>query len=404
MIVCISVFIVLGFQLKHIIPEKNLASSEVEKVEKVEKEVIQQTKVEDPKQIIVEKVIEKEPALDATKIINDSQSKVYTILTETSQGSGFLINHNGDILTNAHVVEGSLNVSVKNKEGQEYSGEIIGYSNTIDVAVIRVPGLANLDPLQLESQTPAKIGEEVIALGTPQGYENTATLGNISGVNRTFTIEPFTYEGVYQTSAPIAPGSSGGPLLEKKTGKVIAINSARDEREMNIGFSIPLYSIFETVTVWVNNPMSEDEIIAYFYDEAGDYYYQDYYSEYGYFDSGEYSEDYSSYYVIPDDDSAYESYEYEEQYEEEYEYEEQYEEEYEYEEQYEEEYQEENYSEEQEQEDPTSEESFEVDDAQEVTEDVILSEDDASNPTEGTTNEEIIIEDGSLDSEESSSP
>jgi S1-C subfamily serine protease len=149
-------------------------------------------------------------------------------------------------------------------EGKEFTGQLIGYSNTTDVAVIRVPDLAKMDSLSLEL-TPSKIGEEVIALGSPQGYENTATLGNISGVDRTFVIEPFQYSGVYQTSAPIAPGSSGGPLINKLTGKVVAINSAKDIREENIGFSIPIHQIIELINKWISTPLSDDDIIAMFY-------------------------------------------------------------------------------------------------------------------------------------------
>ena len=71
--------------------------------------------------------------------------------------------------------------------------------------------------------TPAEIGDEVIALGSPQGFENTATLGNISGVDRTFVIEPFQYDGIYQTSAAISPGSSGGPLVSKSNEKFLPL-------------------------------------------------------------------------------------------------------------------------------------------------------------------------------------
>ncbi|WP_338470815.1 trypsin-like peptidase domain-containing protein [Niallia sp. XMNu-256] len=274
---------------------------------KVETEVVPENKSKPQPPVVKEKLIQ--PPKDVSEIINMSQPKVFTIFTEFGQGSGFLINKHGDVLTNAHVVEGSLNPVIKTIDGNELQGSLIGYSNTTDIALIRVPDLANREPLPLETE-PAEIGDEVIALGSPQGFENTATLGNISGVDRTFIIEPFQYEGIYQTSAAIAPGSSGGPLLNKTTGKVLAINSARHTTEVNIGFSIPIYQIIDTVNQWVKTPMMENEIVSLFYYQDGIYYYQDYMDDYGYFEDGTFNDDYLEYYEIPYDDSWLDSWGY----------------------------------------------------------------------------------------------
>ena len=233
---------------------------------------------------------------DVSQIIEESLSKVFTITNGTSQGSGFLINKNGDILTNAHVVEGNTSAIVKDHNGTEHQGTVIGYSNEVDIALIRVPNLANQTPLSLETTDKSQLGDEIIALGSPRGLENSATLGNISGVDRTFVIEPHLYDGIYQISAPLAPGSSGGPLLDRKTEKVIAINSAKMNGEDNIGFSIPLYKIMNTITQWSSSPMSEQEINQLFYNEAGVFYYEDLYGNEGYFDGGSYEEEYDSYY------------------------------------------------------------------------------------------------------------
>lgn len=310
-IACIVIFSLLGLKLKELIPKQETASEIVKK----KAENVVQTKAEDPQKqtVSLKKVEQVEAPKDVSQIINASQEKVFTIFTDMGQGSGFLINKKGDILTNAHVVEGDINPVVRAKDGTEYEGRLIGYSNTTDIALIRVPALANHEPLPLETANPAKIGEEVIALGSPKGYENTATLGNISGVNRTFIINPFHYEGIYQTSAAIAPGSSGGPLLNKKDGKVIAINSARDSSEVNIGFSIPVYKIIGTVNEWVKSPMKEDNIFPLFYYEEGVYYYNDYADDAGYFEGGDYNEDYYEYYEFPYEeapaDENYEEYE-----------------------------------------------------------------------------------------------
>ena len=131
-------------------------------------------------------------------MIDESLTKVVTIYTETSQGSGFLINDKGDVLTNAHVVEGFTEVTVLDSLDHNYSGLVIGYSNDTDVAIVRVADLAGKAPLALESTTKALIGQEVIALGSPLGLRNTATLGYITGVDRSFFIGQRAYENIYQ--------------------------------------------------------------------------------------------------------------------------------------------------------------------------------------------------------------
>ena len=287
------------------------SQSTKEKLASKEKPV-EQTKVVTKSEITPEPVVKEkltEPPKDVSEIINISQPKVFTVFTELGQGSGFLINQHGDVLTNAHVVEGSLNPIITTIDGNEFQGTLIGYSNTTDIALIRVPDLGNREPMPLET-TPAEIGDEVIALGSPQGFENTATLGNISGVDRTFVIEPFQYDGIYQTSAAISPGSSGGPLVSKSNGKVLAINSARHTTEVNIGFSIPIYQIIDTVNQWVDSPLTQEEIISLFYYQDGVYYYQDYLDDYGYFEDGIYNDDYIEYYEIPYEESWYDYFNY----------------------------------------------------------------------------------------------
>ncbi|MED4905545.1 S1C family serine protease [Parageobacillus thermoglucosidasius] len=115
-----------------------------------------------------------------------------------------------------------------------------------------------------------------------------------SGVDRNFVIEPHIYEGIYQISAPVAPGSSGGPLLERKTGKVLAINSARHAKEANIGFSIPIFKVYDLIQTWISSPLAEDEIYAMFYNSEGAYFYRSLEGE-GYFEGGDYSEEYDTY-------------------------------------------------------------------------------------------------------------
>lgn len=187
------------------------------------------------------------------QIIEDSQKKVVTIESGIGLGSGFLYNDKGDVITNAHVVEGSKEVTVRTLNHEEYQGTVIGIGEETDVAVIRVPGLQKLTPLTI-AKSKAETGDEVLALGSPLGLENTVTTGIISGVGRSFEIPPYIYSNLYQISAPITHGNSGGPLIHAETGEVLGINSAVVEQEGGIGFSIPITSVLKQVQAWSEKP------------------------------------------------------------------------------------------------------------------------------------------------------
>ncbi|MBZ9685951.1 S1C family serine protease [Clostridium estertheticum] len=194
---------------------------------------------------------------DLKTIIHESQKFVVSIEVETDSGSvigsGFLYNNKGDIITNGHVVSDASSVTIKMADTTVYKGTVIGRSDTTDVALIRVPELAGKNPFKVRKDKNLEIGDEVIALGSPLGLQNTATTGIISGVNRDFNIENYQYKGVYQISAPISPGNSGGPLLDKITGEVLGINSAKVGDE-TIGFSIPINQVLSLVDGWAANP------------------------------------------------------------------------------------------------------------------------------------------------------
>jgi serine protease Do len=194
---------------------------------------------------------------DLKNIIYESQKLVVYIEAVSSNskniGSGFLFDNKGDIITNAHVLDGATEVSIKTADTSAYKGTIIGKANDIDVALIRVPELAGKDPMIIAHDGKVDIGDKIIALGSPFGLQNTATLGNISGLNRNFKINKYTYNDVYQISAPITSGNSGGPLIRQSTGEVIGINSAKLD-EGNIGFSIPINQIIEKAKLWASNP------------------------------------------------------------------------------------------------------------------------------------------------------
>lgn len=255
----------------------------VEKVEEPEETVVAEepqagtvTKVEDvvPPSQQEEKVEPKKK--EKTAIIKDSQQKVYTVLTEGGQGSGFLFSTTGMVVTNAHAVAGYTNVVVRNINGQDHPGTVVGISGESDIALIHVEAFEGIAPLEAE-MGPSDVGTEVIALGSPAGMENTATMGYITGIDRDFYQE-FTYEDIYQIDAKIAPGSSGGPLVDATTGKVVGINSLVVEDGDSIGFSIPLYSMHEQLSKWVTTPMTKEQVAEIFgvYDDFDKYEDEDY--------------------------------------------------------------------------------------------------------------------------------
>ncbi len=257
-------------QAAQVIEKEKEQEKEQEQDQEKEQEQQPETKpeLEKPKEV---KASEAPETKSKTEIIKNSQDKVFTIFTDTSQGSGFLFSNKGDVVTNAHVVAGFTDVVVKSSDGTEHQGRVIGISDVVDIALIRVDSLSGKDPLPIEAAQTAA-GTEVIALGSPRGLENTASIGYLTGIDRDI-LGDFNYEKVYQIDARIAPGSSGGPLLDATTGKVIGINSAVLIEDESIGFSIPMFSVHNQFITWSQNPMSAEEIsnLFDFYDEYNDY-------------------------------------------------------------------------------------------------------------------------------------
>ncbi|KKK37757.1 peptidase S1 [Mesobacillus campisalis] len=197
-----------------------------------------------------------EPAsFELKEIISQTQKLVVKIeLEDGTLGSGFLYNDKGDIVTNAHVVANATDVKVKTTDSNEFDGKVIGVSTEIDVALVRVPGMEGMDPLPIARERKGEIADEILALGSPLGFQNTVTTGIISGLDRTLDIPPFEYKNLYQISAPIAPGNSGGPLVDGKTGEILGINSAV-ANQGNIGFSIPITDVLPLIEAWSESPM-----------------------------------------------------------------------------------------------------------------------------------------------------
>ncbi len=155
-------------------------------------------------------------------------------------GSGFIINRDGQILTNAHVVAGATKVTVTLKDGRTIEGKVKGIDRVTDVAVIEIAE-KNLPSIQIGNSDRIKPGEWAIAIGNPLGLDNTVTAGIISATGRTSAEIGVADKRVnfIQTDAAINPGNSGGPLLNA-SGQVIGMNTAILRGSQGLGFAIPI--------------------------------------------------------------------------------------------------------------------------------------------------------------------
>jgi S1-C subfamily serine protease len=160
----------------------------------------------------------------------------------TGQGSGFIVDSSGVILTNAHVVSEADKVTVILKDGRTFNGKVQGTDSVTDLAVVKIePQGQSLPVAPLGDSSTVQVGDWAIAVGNPVGLDNTVTLGIISTIGRSAAKAgiPDKRLDFIQTDAAINPGNSGGPLLNSQ-GEVIGINTAIRTDAMGIGFAIPI--------------------------------------------------------------------------------------------------------------------------------------------------------------------
>jgi S1-C subfamily serine protease len=185
------------------------------------------------------------PAVVEIDVTQQSNNGYFGPSVMEGQGSGFLIDSSGNILTNNHVVDGASTVSVKLNSGSTVTATVLGKDAVHDLALIKVDSSAvsGITPLTLGDSSKVKIGQMAIAIGNPYGLDNTVTVGIISGLNRTLSDVNSNMTGMLQTDAALNPGNSGGPLLDAN-GSVIGINTAVETGTMGgsahgIGFAVP---------------------------------------------------------------------------------------------------------------------------------------------------------------------
>ena len=152
-------------------------------------------------------------------------------------GTGFLIDAEGHILTNHHVIEGAERLTVKLADGRSLRAEVIGSDPDTDIALIRVNGTGPFPHAMLGDSSKLRVGDWVCAIGNPLAYEHTVTVGVVSFLGRKL-FDP-SLDNYIQTDAAISFGNSGGPLINSR-GQVIGINSAVSRQANNIGFAVPI--------------------------------------------------------------------------------------------------------------------------------------------------------------------
>jgi serine protease Do len=163
------------------------------------------------------------------------------VMKQQALGSGFLVDSQGHVVTNAHVVEDADTVKVKLADDREFRAKVVGKDERLDVAVLQLeasPGDLPLASLGRSDET--RVGEYVVAIGNPFGLGNTVTMGIVSAKGRSIGAGP--YDDFIQTDASINPGNSGGPLFNLH-GQVVGINTAINPQGKGIGFAIPIDAV-----------------------------------------------------------------------------------------------------------------------------------------------------------------
>ncbi len=178
---------------------------------------------------------------DFSGIIEQAVESVVTVRTDISQGSGFIINEEGFIVTNYHVIEDARAATIITSDKENHIVSLIGYDEKFDVALLKIDG--KFEDLELDNSNEIVVGERVVAIGNPLGLQFSVTQGIVSATHRP---GPNGEEAYIQMDAALNPGNSGGPLINKE-GKVIGINNFKIGDSESLGFALESNFVENTV-------------------------------------------------------------------------------------------------------------------------------------------------------------
>src|SRR5262247_4605302 len=187
----------------------------------------------EPLAALFERISPSVVSIQATKINKAKPQRRF----ETVVGSGVVIERDGHVLTNAHVVDGAASLSVTLDSGARTPAKVLGMDTVTDLALLRIETPSPLPVARLGDSSALRVGDEVVAIGNPMGLEQTMTRGIVSGLNR--ILPGLAEQPMIQTDAPINPGNSGGPLVDR-CGAVVGINTFISEEANSIGFALPI--------------------------------------------------------------------------------------------------------------------------------------------------------------------
>jgi S1-C subfamily serine protease len=170
-------------------------------------------------------------------LVTRTADSVVSVEHGRGHGSGFVLAQDGYVLTNAHVVAGAKQVRISFADGTHAAGEITGRDERTDLAVVRV-NASGLPTMTLAASDDVRVGQLVLAIGNPLGFQRSVSLGVVSAIDRTLPGQGHMYEGLIQTDAAINPGNSGGPLVNAQ-GQVVGVNTAIIPFARGIGFAVP---------------------------------------------------------------------------------------------------------------------------------------------------------------------
>ena len=191
---------------------------------------------------------------DFSGVIENTIGSIVSVLTDFSQGSGFIISNDGYIVTNYHVVDNSNSISITPYKKSARSVELIGYDSNKDVALLKITG--TYDYLDFGNSNDINVGEKVIAMGNPFGLSFSVTEGIVSALNRPGDAGDEAY---IQTDVPLNPGNSGGPLINKQ-GKVIGINNFKIADSENLGFALESNEVVKIINEIAQQELGENLI------------------------------------------------------------------------------------------------------------------------------------------------